>query len=203
MHASTLLLCVSQFPKFSAAVWSSVPSAALLHHFPRFFIRCFILNMLCRWQQYHMGKRQPKSSLEKLRKPLRHTQCCWLALQKRRKMYPAADGTWLKFTTSFERQTQQAKKLSKESKAEIYIKLGWKRKRHLSCSNNTDICFVVWWWQSIQNFTFPCCFEEPMGSLCWLIYWFLYLVFTCTWLNSFLISPPYLRAALPHQKLIL
>lgn len=72
---------------------------------------------------------------------LQHYAASWLRREGRR-MYTPAEGTWLKFTTSFEIQTQQAKKLSKRKADEIYTELGWHKERGvLSCSHTARCMF--------------------------------------------------------------
>lgn len=77
------------FPEFSAAVWSSVPSPALLHHLPRSFIPRVILNMQCRWQRRRMGGRAAEFFLLRSSGSSCDTRsltlCCRLAPQRRRK----------------------------------------------------------------------------------------------------------------------
>lgn len=180
MLASPLLLCVSQFPKFSTAVWSSVPSLALLHNFPRFFILCFILNMLCRWQQYRIGKRQLKSSLEKLKKSLQHTTL----LASSAKEEEDVSYCWWDMIKIYYKfwDTNTAGKAD-----EIYIKLGWQRKRSLSCSNTTDIQYVLLYGDSQFRISeyFPADLKSLWEACADLYGRYFYLVFSCTWLNSF------------------
>lgn len=74
MHASPLLLCLSLFPEFSDAVWSSVPSPAPQHHPPRFLYSQFYLKHAMSVTAASHGKKSSGNLLlEKLRKQLWHS----------------------------------------------------------------------------------------------------------------------------------